>query len=70
MTTTPALKKGLPWSTVLVLLLVGVEGLEGKQAADVLGIQPEALRQRLSRARAALAEALEPSGTTSPAGVR
>jgi RNA polymerase sigma-70 factor (ECF subfamily) len=53
-----------------VLLLVGVEGLEGKQAADVLGIQPEALRQRLSRARAALAEALDPSGKTSPAAVR
>jgi RNA polymerase sigma-70 factor, ECF subfamily len=43
-----------------VLLLVGVEGLEGTQAADVLGIKPEAFRQRLSRARAALTEALEP----------
>ncbi len=43
-----------------VLLLVGVEGLEGTQAADVLGIKPEAFRQRLARARAALTEALEP----------
>lgn len=50
----------LPEAHREVLLLVGVEGLEGNQAADVLGIKPEAFRQRLSRARAALAEALEP----------
>jgi len=49
----------LPAAHREVLLLVGVEGLEGKQAADVLGIQPEAFRQRLSRARAALADKLE-----------
>lgn len=49
----------LPAAHREVLLLVGVEGLEGKQAAEVLGIQPEALRQRLSRARAALAERME-----------
>jgi len=49
----------LPAAHREVLLLVGVEGLEAKQAADVLGIQPEALRQRLSRARAALAEQME-----------
>jgi RNA polymerase sigma-70 factor (ECF subfamily) len=42
-----------------VLLLIGVEGLSSAQAADVLGIQPDALRQRLSRARAALAGELE-----------
>lgn len=41
-----------------VLLLVGVEGLEVAQAAAVLSIKPEAARQRLARARAALAEAL------------
>jgi RNA polymerase sigma-70 factor, ECF subfamily len=45
-----------------VLLLVGVEGLDAKQAAGVLGVQPEALRQRLSRARAALAAILERGG--------
>jgi RNA polymerase sigma-70 factor (ECF subfamily) len=52
--------RGLPEAFREVLLLVGVEGLEGNQAADVLGIKPEAFRQRLSRARAALTEALEP----------
>ncbi len=41
-----------------VLLLVGVEGLEIAQAAAVLSIRPDAARQRLARARAALAEAL------------
>ena len=39
-----------------VLLLVGVEGLTPGEAAVVCGISPEAFRQRLSRARAALAE--------------
>jgi RNA polymerase sigma-70 factor (ECF subfamily) len=52
--------RSLPEAHREVLLLVGVEGLEGTQAADVLGIKPEAFRQRLSRARAALTEALEP----------
>jgi RNA polymerase sigma-70 factor, ECF subfamily len=41
-----------------VLLLVGVEGLDVTQAADVLSIRPDAARQRLARARAALTEAL------------
>jgi RNA polymerase sigma-70 factor (ECF subfamily) len=41
-----------------VLLLIGVEGLEVAQAAAVLEIKPDAARQRLARARAALAEAL------------
>jgi RNA polymerase sigma-70 factor (ECF subfamily) len=52
----------LPPSHREVLLLVGVEGLDAKQAADVLGVQPDALRQRLSRARAALASILERGG--------
>jgi RNA polymerase sigma-70 factor (ECF subfamily) len=34
-----------------VLLLVGVEGMEREDAAAVLGLRPEALRQRLARAR-------------------
>ena len=41
-----------------VLLLVGHEGLTPSDAAVICGISPEALRQRLSRARAALAEKL------------
>lgn len=41
-----------------VLLLVGHEGLTPAEAAVVCGISPEALRQRLSRARAALAQTL------------
>jgi RNA polymerase sigma-70 factor (ECF subfamily) len=42
-----------------VLLLVGVEGLEPLVAAEILGIRPVALRQRLSRARARLLAELE-----------
>ena len=42
-----------------VLLLVGHEGLTPTDASAVCGITPEALRQRLSRARTALAEQLE-----------
>ena len=49
----------LPDAQREVLLLVGVEGLEPSEAAAVVGIAPEALRQRLSRARSALREALE-----------
>ena len=41
-----------------VVLLVGHEGLGPSDAALVCGISPEALRQRLSRARAILAEKL------------
>jgi RNA polymerase sigma-70 factor (ECF subfamily) len=42
-----------------VLLLVGVEGLSQDQVAAILGIQHAAVRQRLSRARARLADKLE-----------
>jgi RNA polymerase sigma factor (sigma-70 family) len=48
----------LPAGSREVLLLVGVEGFEQEQAAEVLGITYEALRQRLSRARAQLAQKL------------
>jgi RNA polymerase sigma-70 factor (ECF subfamily) len=41
-----------------VLLLVGVEGFEPARAAEILGIRADALRQRLSRARAKLEEVL------------
>ena len=49
------------------LLLVAVEGLEPAEAAAVCGVSAEALRQRLSRARARLAAALE-AGERRPAG--
>jgi RNA polymerase sigma-70 factor (ECF subfamily) len=42
-----------------VLLLVGQEGFTPADAAAVCGISAEALRQRLSRARAALAKHLD-----------
>jgi RNA polymerase sigma-70 factor (ECF subfamily) len=49
----------LPASYREALLLVGGEGLRPAEAAAVCGVSPEAMRQRLSRARAALAERLE-----------
>jgi RNA polymerase sigma-70 factor, ECF subfamily len=42
-----------------VVLLIAHEGLTPTDAAAVCGITPEALRQRLSRARAALAHKLD-----------
>lgn len=44
-----------------VLLLVGFEGLRPAEAAAVCGITPEALRQRLSRARTLLSQRLKDS---------
>lgn len=41
-----------------VALLVGVEGLAPAEVAQILGLKPDAVRQRLARARAQLAEAL------------
>ncbi len=41
-----------------VLLLVAMEGLEPQEAAEILGIAPEAARQRLARARKNLKEVL------------
>lgn len=48
----------LPRTYREVLLLVWVEGLTPAEAAVVCGVRPEALRQRLSRGRALLAEQL------------
>ena len=48
----------LPAASREVLLLVGVEGFEQDEVARMLGIQYDALRQRLTRARAQLAERL------------
>ena len=56
----------LPSTSREVLLLVGVAGLSHSDAADVCGITPEALRQRLHRAREALANALERDAATEP----
>jgi RNA polymerase sigma factor (sigma-70 family) len=50
-----------------VALLVGVEGMQPTEAAQVLGQSPEAVRQRLSRARTQLAAAL---GEHAPAAWR
>jgi len=50
-----------------VLLLVGVEGFEQEQAAAILGIRYDAFRQRLSRARDKLAQALRAQTTDEPA---
>jgi RNA polymerase sigma factor (sigma-70 family) len=49
-----------------VLLLVGVEGMTPSEAAAVCGVSPEAMRQRLKRARALLAERL---ATTTPRAI-
>ena len=49
----------LPVALREVLLLVGVEGLRPIDAAVVCGITPEALRQRLKRARDLLSVRLE-----------
>ena len=43
-----------------VILLVAIEGLSPTDAAAALGLTPEAVRQRLSRARAMLSPAVDP----------
>jgi RNA polymerase sigma-70 factor (ECF subfamily) len=52
-----------------VLLLVGVEGLTPSEAAAVCGVRPEALRQRLSRARALLAARLDEADRAASAAI-
>lgn len=52
-----------------LLLLVGVEGLTPAEAASILGLTPEATRQRLARARARLRGALDAADTPTPAWV-
>jgi len=49
----------LPAAHREALLLVSVEGMKPAEAAAVCGITPEAMRQRLSRARAAIAKHLD-----------
>lgn len=41
------------------ILLIAVEGMKPADAAAVCGISPEAMRQRISRARAAIARSLD-----------
>lgn len=53
----------LPATYREVLLLVGVEGLKPAEAAAVCGVTAEAMRQRLSRARALLAQRLTETDT-------
>jgi RNA polymerase sigma factor (sigma-70 family) len=50
-----------------VALLVGVEGLPPTEVAQILGQRPDAIRQRLARARSQLAEML---GELAPAAWR
>jgi RNA polymerase sigma-70 factor (ECF subfamily) len=49
----------LPAAHREALLLVAVEGMKPSEAAAVCGISPEAMRQRISRARAAVASHLD-----------
>lgn len=58
----------LPVAYREVLLLVGIEGLRPAEAAQVCGISGDALRQRLSRARALLEQRLQ--DTARPLAVR
>lgn len=51
--------QALPLKYREVLLLIAVEGLTAQAAAGVLGLSPEATRQRLSRARALMQTLLE-----------
>ncbi len=57
----------LPVASREVLLLIAVAGLDHSDAADVCGITPAALRQRLHRAREALSNALERDGAAGAA---
>ncbi len=49
----------LPEKSREALLLVGIDGFEQEQAASIVGVSYAAFRQRLARARAELATALE-----------
>jgi RNA polymerase sigma-70 factor (ECF subfamily) len=52
------------------LLLVAIEGMRPAEAAMVCGITPEAMRQRLSRARTAIARRLDERDGTVLAGLK
>jgi RNA polymerase sigma-70 factor (ECF subfamily) len=62
----------MPAASREVLLLVAVAGLDHSDAADICGITPEALRQRLYRARETLSKVLErdaKAGVPAPGGI-
>ena len=52
----------LPFDQREALLLVAIEGFTPSEAAQVCDVRPEAMRQRLSRARATMASKLELAG--------
>jgi RNA polymerase sigma-70 factor (ECF subfamily) len=54
----------LPATHREVLSLIAAEGLSHAEAARVLGVTPEVTRQRLARARAALADRMQRSEAT------
>jgi RNA polymerase sigma factor (sigma-70 family) len=54
----------LPAAHREALLLVAVEGMKPAEAAAVCGVTPEAMRQRISRARAAIAHHLDEADQT------
>jgi RNA polymerase sigma-70 factor (ECF subfamily) len=56
----------MPVASREVLLLVAVAGLDHSDAADICGITPEALRQRLHRARETLSKMLEGHAVAGP----
>jgi RNA polymerase sigma-70 factor (ECF subfamily) len=60
----------LPMAYREALLLVATEGLSPTEASAVCGISPEAMRQRLSRARALLARRLQAAGESGLALLR
>jgi RNA polymerase sigma-70 factor (ECF subfamily) len=57
----------LPAAYREIALLVGIEGLQPTEVAEILGLRPDAVRQRLSRARTQLAASL---GDHAPASWR
>ena len=60
----------LPVTCREALLLVATEGLTPAEASEVCGISPEAMRQRLSRARALLTRRLEATDRVALAALR
>ena len=60
----------LPAAHREALLLVAVEGMKPAEAAAVCGTTPEAMRQRLSRARAAIARHLDECEDTVLVGLK
>jgi RNA polymerase sigma-70 factor (ECF subfamily) len=52
------------------LLLVGVQGMSIAEACEVCGVSPEAMRQRVSRARALLSRRLDEAAAARLTGLR